>query len=387
MESLWKETFGDSDDYIRLVFDNYFSLQTVEYHEVDGKVVSSLLAVEYDIESNGVLLKAEYICGLATRPEYRRRGLMRSLISRREESARARGVSLMLLIPADKELSAYYGQLGYSDIIGREIRNYTAPHDFEREYRMMLSGSSDRRVAELKLRYFSTLECIAADPCDNAQREAVTTFCEQQEGRSGRCVIRHSIKDFMAAIDENSVSGGKIFVIRNSSGMITAAAFCQPGYSSSEYVAVIALFASDRCSCYKVLDCAKRYYCDKGLCLIGNYSDMLPADIGQTEEFYNSPAKGTAPIACVSADVRQISCQPWMMGRIIDFDEILGFLKNATGDLKYPLLADTDEEESASVVSRNHLQALIFRKGRPGDIISSTLGIPPMGLNGYLMLD
>ena len=47
MMRLWKETFHDSEEYVRLVFDAFFNIEMVEYEEIDGNIVAALLAVPY----------------------------------------------------------------------------------------------------------------------------------------------------------------------------------------------------------------------------------------------------------------------------------------------------------------------------------------------------
>ena len=47
MMKLWKTTFHDSDEYISLIFDNYFNTEYLEYYEENGKLISALLGVPY----------------------------------------------------------------------------------------------------------------------------------------------------------------------------------------------------------------------------------------------------------------------------------------------------------------------------------------------------
>ncbi|MDE6296382.1 MAG: hypothetical protein K2L89_00915, partial [Muribaculaceae bacterium] len=52
MMGLWKENFHDSDEYIKLVFDEYFDPDYVEYEERDGRVIASLMAIPYSFGNN-----------------------------------------------------------------------------------------------------------------------------------------------------------------------------------------------------------------------------------------------------------------------------------------------------------------------------------------------
>ncbi len=171
MMKLWKDTFQDSDTYISMVFDNYFSYELVEYEERDGEVVAAMIAIPYDFVLGGLfagksynkflpdddclgnrrcvyccpdcervqkrcvefsesesnpetthfenenseigILSGLYLCGLATKPEYRGSGIMSRLIERINERAAALGYAFTFLIPASRELRNYYSSRGY----------------------------------------------------------------------------------------------------------------------------------------------------------------------------------------------------------------------------------------------------------------------------------
>lgn len=118
MMELWKATFHDSSRYIKLVFDTYFSLDNT-FTVYDGKkLIAALLGIEYSFEAIDKYnrldtFKGMYLCGLATLPEYRRRGIMTKLMNEAENSAKARGFDITFLIPADSHLRGYYQKKGY----------------------------------------------------------------------------------------------------------------------------------------------------------------------------------------------------------------------------------------------------------------------------------
>ena len=47
MMLLWKQTFGDVEEYISLVFNMYFCQENAQYKLRDGKLVSAMLSVPY----------------------------------------------------------------------------------------------------------------------------------------------------------------------------------------------------------------------------------------------------------------------------------------------------------------------------------------------------
>lgn len=167
MMKLWKHTFHDSDDYINLVFDNYFNPDLVEYEERDGKLVAAMLAVPYrfymsvncksesdecqnsdfvdmcGVEKNNIkhsyigasdegdsFLNGLYLCGLATSEERRGLGIMSRMIERINVKAAQRGYAFTFLIPASDGLQKYYSDRGYVSAMYRYEELYSSVHDF-----------------------------------------------------------------------------------------------------------------------------------------------------------------------------------------------------------------------------------------------------------------
>lgn len=195
MMKLWKDTFHDCDEYIDIVFDEYYSPEYVEYEEVDGRLVAALLSVPYDFRMNicgrehankfgcvagsaaydenddayGCVGKSQtntagcyaedcayerlrglYLCGLATRPEYRGNGIMGRLIEKINIKAIDRGFDFTFLIPASDGLRKYYRDRGYVDASFRNITKYSPVHNFLDDYNNCLDvccgDVCDRRV-------------------------------------------------------------------------------------------------------------------------------------------------------------------------------------------------------------------------------------------------
>ncbi|MDE6668334.1 MAG: GNAT family N-acetyltransferase, partial [Muribaculaceae bacterium] len=127
---LWKKTFHDTDEYINLVFDNYYCLDKIEYHEIEGKIVSALMEIPYKFGWKNHELTGMYLCGLMTDEKYRRQGIMQILLERAIEKAKKEGYAFCFLIPANYGLMKYYSFHGYSNAFYRIINRYTALHDF-----------------------------------------------------------------------------------------------------------------------------------------------------------------------------------------------------------------------------------------------------------------
>ena len=157
MMKLWKNTFHDSDDYISLVFDTYFTPDFVAYREENGNVISAMLSVPYtfalsdnfvdkdccdpmitispkynnrtnsgvpgsDDESN--LVKGLYLCGLMTSPSHRGAGIMGELIEEMNLRAMRMGFAFTFLIPSSDGLRRYYVKHGYFNASFRRVNRY-----------------------------------------------------------------------------------------------------------------------------------------------------------------------------------------------------------------------------------------------------------------------
>ncbi len=194
MMELWKDTFHDSSRYIDIVFDAYFQPENAFTFYDGEKLVASLLGVEYQFQSQDEkgeiqLLKGLYLCGLATLPSYRRRGIMSQLMREAEKSAKDRGFDLTFLIPADSHLREYYEKKGYkteSFLVRRPlevVKGRTPDKMYIYTFREILEmGKSDfvREVAEW---------------CSDIEKESQDTT-----------TILHSPVDMMAIIAENENS-------------------------------------------------------------------------------------------------------------------------------------------------------------------------------------
>lgn len=202
MMKLWKHTFHDSDDYISLIFDNYFNPDLVEYEERDGKLVAAMLAVPYDFymapnckkESNNCLnayfvdvcrvenidtevsnvrpsydadslIRGLYLCGLATSEESRGFGIMSRMIERINVKAAQLGYAFTFLIPASDGLHKYYSDRGYLSAMYRYENLYTSEHDFYNDLKNYIkcieNADSERQGKIDKIYYGNNIYDIA----------------------------------------------------------------------------------------------------------------------------------------------------------------------------------------------------------------------------------
>ncbi len=194
MMKLWKDTFHDTDKYIKIVFDSYFSVENVFVRYEKEKLISALLCVPYDFHCSlssdrKVSLTGMYLCGLATDPDFRGRGIMSQLMQEAESSLLRRGFDLTFLIPADGHLREYYHRKGYFD----------ASFLSNEELRVCDLGPIDDQ-----LKIFSIKEAI--DTGQSEFIENLAKWCHDIEARDWNSIMVHSCADMVAVMRENENS-------------------------------------------------------------------------------------------------------------------------------------------------------------------------------------
>lgn len=156
MMQLWMDIFHDSPDYVRIVFDTYFTPENVVCRLDGDRLVAAMLGVPYTFGSAFGSLRGMYLCGLSTLPEYRGRGIMTEMMEEMQKRAAERGFAFTFLIPADEGLRCFYADRGYSPAMWRTRSRFTSVHNFYRDYvRFLKEGNS--RLNFVRLRYFERL--------------------------------------------------------------------------------------------------------------------------------------------------------------------------------------------------------------------------------------
>lgn len=194
MMELWEETFHDSTRYIKLVFDTYFCLDNAFYMYDGEKLIAALLGVEYEFQyrteiGETSIFKGLYLCGLATHPDYRRRGIMARLMHQAETSAKERDFNITFLIPADSHLRDYYQKKGY----------HTA--SYKRCQALKKSGFEGKCNL-----YIYTFKSLLNRGKSLFVEEVAKWCCNKEKLRGESTTILHSTQDMMAIIYENENS-------------------------------------------------------------------------------------------------------------------------------------------------------------------------------------
>lgn len=274
MMRLWKETFGDSDDYVGLIFRYLYLPENImlktDHH---GNTVCGILGVPYlfmlnnccdrfeklhgaidcdDNENIESVFKGMYLCGLATKPKFRGQGFMSNMLHKMEQSLKKRGYDFCFLIPADDHLRKYYERSGYRTISHREVCDfgYNLPlfENLERHRdAFVLNGLRYEIVFKNEDEIFRCVDngsCLtfenltfSASELDNILRvqcnettgdsesisherlnllaECYELFRRNMLKHEGVSII-HTPIQFLAALAENHISGGEIIVAKDS---------------------------------------------------------------------------------------------------------------------------------------------------------------------------
>lgn len=283
MMKLWKDTFGDPYEYIRMVLDTYFVEENVEtFEDENGRLVSSLLGVPYRFFDCGVetscgshdgYLKGMYLCGLATVPDMRGKGLMKELMRRFEERAAGNDYDFSFLIPADEGLRNYYSRMGYVSLPGKfefsigfegEVRlsdnnkgRWIYRHgdvsadieNIDGEFCAKFNGVEILSICELKLSESEFEELIECETGINVEGNKLRTlrechrFMVSEEASRPGLSIMHSWRDFIAAVRDVSIAGGKVLVLQTVDFKPFALMFC---YTSREAESIDIRFSAAR---------------------------------------------------------------------------------------------------------------------------------------------
>lgn len=125
LEKIWKKCFFDTDNGTNFVFENIYPDSRCYCCFTDEICCASLYLIGGEIEDKkGVLQKAHYLFGAATLPEYRKGGIMSSLIEYALMDSFKDGDKASILLPANEGLYSYYEKLGYSSLYGTAVKEF-----------------------------------------------------------------------------------------------------------------------------------------------------------------------------------------------------------------------------------------------------------------------
>lgn len=107
--NLWKEAFGDTDEFLDIFSATAYADARTNAIEKDGKTVASLYW--FDCEYQGK--KLAYIYAVATAKAHRGQGLCHRLMEDTHRLLKERGYAGAMLVPGNRELVNLYAGMGY----------------------------------------------------------------------------------------------------------------------------------------------------------------------------------------------------------------------------------------------------------------------------------
>lgn len=221
VKALWKLCFpADSDEFVDLYFRMRYTDGINSAVVQEGRVIAALQRIPYPMTFAGDVVQTAYISGACTHPDFRGKGVMRSLLAEAHRRMYREGVVLSTLIPAEESLRAYYDRSGYALCFQQDEKLSTGECSFVDK-----SGSA-LRFSEIDSDKFLS---------DDVWR----FFYEQQMKRP--CALLHTREDMQAVLADWIMSGGQVWAAFSAETPV-GVAFCLP---SDEVLQIRELLASD----------------------------------------------------------------------------------------------------------------------------------------------
>ncbi len=122
LKKLWIDTFGDSEDYVNLLFYNGYTPTECFAEVISGEVVSVLYLLKGYIKTEKAVFEGRYLYAAATAVNHRGKGLMAKLLKEAQQYIKDNNISFISLVPADEGLYGYYGRFGFESV----MKNYVS---------------------------------------------------------------------------------------------------------------------------------------------------------------------------------------------------------------------------------------------------------------------
>lgn len=127
LKQIWKECFGDSDQYITRYFDTLFDHITVAVKRSDGIPVSMVSMLPVNLHTPGGNYPGHYIYAAATAKAFEGNGYMSELLDYACDLAAERGDQFSCLIPATPSLFPFYQKRKYLTVSYKNVKLVSPP--------------------------------------------------------------------------------------------------------------------------------------------------------------------------------------------------------------------------------------------------------------------
>lgn len=196
--SLWESCFGDTKAYMEFYFQNKVGKNEIFVMEEDGNVVSMVHLNPYVLQVNEKEWLAHYIVGVATNPEYRRRGYMGQLLREAMEFMYDKGEAFSYLMPAAYEIYA--------------------PYDFRYIYEQR------RLKMQMELQDKSVMvpfvECKPYSKCSDREKERLLSFVNDSLQKAFQVFAVRSEEYYERLAKEMKACGGDLLLLSSEEQII-----------------------------------------------------------------------------------------------------------------------------------------------------------------------
>jgi len=126
LKFLWKEAFGDGDEFLDMFFEKVYSPQKCRAVYEDGQTASALYWFDAEYQNK----KLAYIYAVATLKKFRGKGICQALMTDTHKLLKESGYDGALLVPGSESLFEFYGKMGYETTC--RINKFTAFASYEK---------------------------------------------------------------------------------------------------------------------------------------------------------------------------------------------------------------------------------------------------------------
>ena len=123
LRQLWKQAFGDSDEYLDLFFSRAYAPDRCRILEKSG-----IGGAAYWLRCDACGLRLAYVYGVAIREDLQNQGFGSALMEDLRATLKQEGYDGILLVPGDEGLRRYYEKLGYRTISWQDRFEAEAGH-------------------------------------------------------------------------------------------------------------------------------------------------------------------------------------------------------------------------------------------------------------------
>lgn len=119
LKRAWKVCFDDPDEFIDWNFNNNFSFENTIVAEFDQELASCMQLMPHKVRLRENDYNINYVSGVATLPEYRKRGLVKEMYSLAFAEMKKRKQAFSLLVPFNY---GFYEKFGYKQCYEKIFR-------------------------------------------------------------------------------------------------------------------------------------------------------------------------------------------------------------------------------------------------------------------------